>query len=211
MKYELIKDQTIDFRGNSLFRIRALRSFGIVKAGELGGWIEKEENLSQEDLAWVADNARVAGSAKILGNAEVRDRATVCDYAVISGDAWVGGSSWVEGHAKVGDNAEILGTSVVKGNAEIGGDASINGASMISGNGLVTNGSHHITISPFVASDDSITFFRTSDNKIAVINPNFNGVREIDAFIDDVKNVYDKEYSKFCLLAAEIAKLRISE
>ena len=31
--------------GNILHRIRALISFGEVEAGELGGWIEKEENL----------------------------------------------------------------------------------------------------------------------------------------------------------------------
>lgn len=44
-KYELT-DQTIDVDGRTLHRIKALRDFSDVLAGELGGWIEKEENLS---------------------------------------------------------------------------------------------------------------------------------------------------------------------
>lgn len=66
-KYELVVDDTITFWGWKLFRIRALISFGSVDAGELGGYIQKEENLSQEDDAWVS------GDAKVWGNAEVSD------------------------------------------------------------------------------------------------------------------------------------------
>ena len=40
------------FRTVTLHRIRAVISFGLVDAGELGGWIEKEENLSHEGKAW---------------------------------------------------------------------------------------------------------------------------------------------------------------
>ena len=52
-------------------RIRATVAFGLVKVGELGGWIEKEENLSQENDAWVYGNAEVYGDAWVCGNAEV--------------------------------------------------------------------------------------------------------------------------------------------
>lgn len=47
-----------------LFRIKALVEFGSVKAGELGGYAEKEENISQDGNAWVygdADYALVKG------------------------------------------------------------------------------------------------------------------------------------------------------
>ena len=44
-KFELTTNTKILF-GKKIFQIRALVSFGNVKAGELGGWIEKEENLS---------------------------------------------------------------------------------------------------------------------------------------------------------------------
>lgn len=40
-KYELVVDDTITFLGWKLFRIKALISFGSVKAGEFGGYIQK--------------------------------------------------------------------------------------------------------------------------------------------------------------------------
>ena len=58
-KYELTTDSVVHF-GRRLFRIKALVSFGNVSAGDIGGYIEKEENLSQSDNAWVYDNARVS-------------------------------------------------------------------------------------------------------------------------------------------------------
>lgn len=64
-KYELI-DETQEWNGRILHRIRALADFGDVKAGELGGWIEKEENLSHNGDAWVFGDARVCGDAEIF-------------------------------------------------------------------------------------------------------------------------------------------------
>ena len=68
-KYE-ITNESINFRGVKLFRIRALQDFRDVKAGDLGGYIEKEENLSQYDYCWVYGNARVYGNAMVYGNAD---------------------------------------------------------------------------------------------------------------------------------------------
>ncbi|HEM4704294.1 TPA: polymer-forming cytoskeletal protein, partial [Streptococcus suis] len=50
-KYELVLDDTIGFWGWKLFRIRALISFGSVEVGDLGGYIEKEDNLSHDGNA----------------------------------------------------------------------------------------------------------------------------------------------------------------
>ena len=72
-KYELVVDDTITLWGWKLFRIKALISFGSVDAGDLGGYIHKEENLSQEGDAWVSGNAKVWGNAEVSGNAEVWD------------------------------------------------------------------------------------------------------------------------------------------
>ena len=63
-------------------QIRAIISFGCVVAGEIGGWIEKEENLSQSGNAWVSGNARVSGNASVSGNADVKKDD---DYMVIGG------------------------------------------------------------------------------------------------------------------------------
>ena len=48
-----------------LYRIMAINDFGNVRKGELGGFVEKSENLSAYDNAWVYDNAKVFGDAKV--------------------------------------------------------------------------------------------------------------------------------------------------
>ena len=70
-KYELVKSDTKEFMGKTLFRVKALKDFSIFKMGELGGYIEKEDNLSQEGDAWVSGNAWVFGDARVSGNAWV--------------------------------------------------------------------------------------------------------------------------------------------
>ena len=47
-KFELTSEFITNIFGTKLFRIKALIEFGNVKAGELGGFVEKEENLSQD-------------------------------------------------------------------------------------------------------------------------------------------------------------------
>ena len=76
--------------GVVLKRIRATVEFTLkcgikVKAGENGGWIEKEENLSGN--AWVSGDARVYGNACVSGNARVYGNARVSGDACVSGDA----------------------------------------------------------------------------------------------------------------------------
>ena len=53
-KYELLKDDTIKISHRTLYRIKALRDFGNVKKDELGGYIEKENNLSHNECCWVS-------------------------------------------------------------------------------------------------------------------------------------------------------------
>ena len=71
-KYELTEETKTLADGTVLHRIRALR--GIlrhgVKAGDIGGWIEKENNLSQYGDAWVYGDAEVCGDAKVSANSD---------------------------------------------------------------------------------------------------------------------------------------------
>lgn len=55
-KYELTAE-FIEKWGKKLFRIKALISFESVEVGELGGYVEKEDNLAQTGNAWVSGNA----------------------------------------------------------------------------------------------------------------------------------------------------------
>ena len=87
-KFELTGNTKI-WRGRTLYQIKALISFGIVSAGELGGHVEKETNVSEDGDAWVSGNAQVYGDARVSGDARVY------------GDAWVYGDAQVSGNAQV--------------------------------------------------------------------------------------------------------------
>ena len=91
-KFELLADDTVELYGRKLFRIRAKVSFGIVGKGDLGGYVEKDENLSENGNAWVYGNAEVYGNADVSGNAMVSGNARVKsqkDYIVFK-NSWLG-------------------------------------------------------------------------------------------------------------------------
>ena len=67
-KFKLTSEFIVDISGVKLFRIKALIEFGNVKAGDLGGYIKKEENLSHMGDAWVSDDARISGNARVSGD-----------------------------------------------------------------------------------------------------------------------------------------------
>ncbi|HGF4559044.1 TPA: hypothetical protein ACF360_004247, partial [Escherichia coli] len=65
MKYEILWDEAQQVDDVTLYRIRALRDIPQrgVKAGDRGGWVAGEHNLSQDDDACVYGNARVYDDA----------------------------------------------------------------------------------------------------------------------------------------------------
>ena len=121
-KFKLTSEFIVDISGVKLFRIKALIEFGNVKAGDLGGYIEKEENLSHMGNAWVSGNARVSGDARVSGNAQVSGDARVSGNAQVSGNAWVSGNAQVSGDARVSGNARVSGDAQVFGDARVSGD-----------------------------------------------------------------------------------------
>ena len=129
-KFELT-DETINLRGKILYRIRALKDFGDVKKGDLGGFVEKESNLSQKGNCWICNDARVFDDATIYGNAEIYGNARVYDNAEVSGDAKV------FSNAVIYDNAEIFGKASIYGNARVCGNADIYGNARIYGNAFI--------------------------------------------------------------------------
>lgn len=76
-KFELTTEFITNFLGIKLFRIKALVKFGDVKKGELGGFVEKEENLEHYGNAWVYGDAQVYGYALVHGDEEVSGNAEV--------------------------------------------------------------------------------------------------------------------------------------
>lgn len=114
VKYELT-DETMKIDGHTLHRIRALRDFGDVKEGDLGGFIESEDNLSHEGDCWVGDNAVVYDNAKVYENAQVTGDALVEWNAQVAGEAKVFGNASISGDAKITGNAEISEGEISKG------------------------------------------------------------------------------------------------
>ena len=86
-KYEMLQDDKIEVSGHILYRIKALKDFGDVEAGNLGGYIEGEKNLSHRNNCWVFDNAYVYGNAYVYDNARVCDNACVCGNACVRDNA----------------------------------------------------------------------------------------------------------------------------
>ena len=177
-KYEMTSNYKI-FLEKKLFQIRALVDLcNGVKAGELGGYIEKEENLSQSDNAWVGGNARVTGDACVTDNAYVTD------------NAWVGGNALVTGDAYVTDNARVSGNALVGGNAYVTDNANINSnADLLQITGL---GSVH----------RATTVYRTQEDGIEIICGCFRG--DLEQFKKQVIKTREgkvrDEYLKFAEL-----------
>jgi hypothetical protein len=107
MKYKLT-DETIEHNGKRLYRIQALKDFGNVKTGDLGGYVESENNLSQEGNCWVYDKA------KVFDNALVSDNVRVFGNACVFENARVLGNARVSGNARVYDTAQIFGDAEIK-------------------------------------------------------------------------------------------------
>ena len=108
-KYEFVDGDTIEFNGKMLRRIRALRDIPEfnVKAGDLGGYLEKEENLSSSGSCWVSDKAWVFGEALVFDKARVSGKARVFGEARVYGEAWVSGEARVYGEAWVSGEARV--------------------------------------------------------------------------------------------------------
>ena len=144
-KYELVKSDSIRIKSHILYRIRALKDFSYrkyklpstftktvvdemptsttdldyitikVKAGDLGGYIEREQNLSQEGNCWIDGE-----ETQVCGYAKVRDNAVVCDSAFVFGSSLVCDNAEVSGHAElryecvIADNALVTGYTKLK-------------------------------------------------------------------------------------------------
>lgn len=79
-KYELT-DKTIEYDEKTLYQIRALKAFNDVKAGDLGGWIEAEKNLSDDGNAWVYGDALVYGNARVYRDAKIESMHDICLFS----------------------------------------------------------------------------------------------------------------------------------
>ena len=108
MKYKLTDETMTTESGIVLHRIECVTAFSDVKVGKKGGWIEKEENLSQCDNCWVYGNAMVYGNAFVGGNACVCENARVCENACVCGNSCVRENAFVCGNAVIKNDGDYI-------------------------------------------------------------------------------------------------------
>lgn len=83
---------------HTLYRIKALKDVSpSIPKGTIGGYIEKEENLSHEGTSWVSKNACVFGNASVFGKVRVYGDACVFEEARVFGTASVFGEACLYG------------------------------------------------------------------------------------------------------------------
>lgn len=128
-KYELIafKNKFIT-RRRGHYQIRALRDiprYG-VKAGDLGGFVHSDKNLSQEGDCWIVDRAGAYDGSRVSGNAFLGEGSTVFDKARIDEEACVSHTA-VYHRSYIGGNA-IVESCVLHHESSIKGNAIVTGA-----------------------------------------------------------------------------------
>ncbi|WP_019224112.1 hypothetical protein [Bartonella rattaustraliani] len=141
-KYELT-NETIEVkdefgRMTTLHRIKALISFGDVKKGDLGGFIESEHNLSHHGGCWVGDDAKVYNAAVVWVHAKVFENAVICDEVHVNGFAKVHGNVRAYGRAIIGGRARIFGDTQLFSGAWVTGKKEISTGLMYSGDRVET-------------------------------------------------------------------------
>ena len=96
-----------------LHRIRALRDIREdVHAGDLGGFVESAENLSQEGNCWIYDDAMSCEDAEVLDESIMKDSSIAEGYARIYGVSELCGNAVADKNAVI-MSARLLDSAVV--------------------------------------------------------------------------------------------------
>ena len=207
-KYEFTGEIKTDIFGRTIHRIKALIEikfpWATVEVGALGGWIEKEDNLSHDGNAWVY------GDAEVFGNARVYDDAEVYGNAEVSGNTWVYGNVEVCGNARVYGNAEVFGNAKVFGNTRVYGDAEVYGDVEVSGNATVSgdmcacNTDCYLVMGPMGSRNAFVTFGRNKSGEIKIRCGCFFG--NVEEFLAKVEQTHgDNKHALAYRAAVQVA------
>lgn len=137
-KYKLIRVGSLKIhRTNdtaSFYQLKALRDIPKynVKAGDLGGYVTKRKNLSQEGDCWIGGEAQVVGNVKVSGNAYIGDNAVVRVHTVFM-QTYAVSPIFIKGGVRIEDCATVLtirdhsdqryATCILEGSVRIYGNA----------------------------------------------------------------------------------------
>lgn len=171
-KYTLVLDDFIYFNYTcvcriehrvKLYRIRALIDFNDIKAGDLGGYVESYNNLSQKGNCWVYDNAKIYSHASVYHHAKIKNvaqvggNAEVLNHSIISDSADVSGCVSIEGHARITENAVVTDLATVRDHALITGHARLAGRAVACDRAVISGSAHLIGL-VYIGSDLIVNF-----------------------------------------------------
>ena len=131
-KYE-ITNITMVFEGRTLYRIIALKNFSDVKAGELGGWVSNEYNLSQYGDCWIYNEAKCMDGASMYNNSCMYENAVMYDNAIMYDNSMMFGHSRMFNNSEMHDFSEMRDNSVMYNNTEMHDYSEIYGDSEMHG------------------------------------------------------------------------------
>ena len=151
-KYKMTEETTKVYH-TTLYRIQAVKDFdtifGMVHAGDKGGFIQEEKNLAQDGNCWIFDNAKVCFGGIVKDDACIKDNTSVSNGAIVEKSAKMFNNSSavnskvtdnatlkdraivicecvISGNVVIGDRAE-LDECTIGGSCKIGGDANMEG------------------------------------------------------------------------------------
>lgn len=212
-KYELT-NESIEYINRTLYRIRALRDFGDVKAGDLGGFVESERNLSHDGDCWIYDDAIAMDMSHVRTNARMRHESIAGGHseifwcAELRENTIVTDSAKIGGNAVVGGNSVVGGTTVVEWRATVGGYAHLLGDTRLHWLANVFSNKHFITISGIGLDRGTLSAYVCSNGKIGVSTSCFRGY--IDEFIDEMKHEGGyNDYMEQYLAAVNLIRLTL--
>ena len=198
-KYKIRKDISKTLGYLTLYRIEALRNFGYVKKGDLGGWIEKEDNLSQSGTCWVYDEAIVFQDAKVSGKAKVCCHAKVSGYAIVTDNAVVCGNSEIYDYAILQNDVWINDDAHIYGNARANLEKSAEEVLNVMRDIVVTMGGKVEVIYSTLAPD----FDGWSDNLVLTINVKELLVNDETETIDITYTANGEEFTEDLLYCSD--------
>lgn len=217
IKYEFTDEQKMLDDNTVVHRIRAIRDFGDVTRGTLGGWIENKLNLSHDGNCWVyhdaivsgnariendatiRNNSRVYGDASIIDNVVIEDNsivfgAYVCGDSIISNNTRVIGSAFLN-NTTTYDNAYIHGDGVMIENSCIASNARVHGVAHVCNAYIGTDGdikkpSDYIVVGPVGSRDGFTTAYKSVDRTVRIQCGCFNGT--LQEFARKVEKTYGR-------------------
>nr|DAT62230.1 MAG TPA: Putative transferase, nesg, ydcK, Structural Genomics.38A [Caudoviricetes sp.] len=215
-KFELTAE-TIEYRGRTLHKIRAVRDFDDVQKGDLGGWVEKESNLNHGGNCWIYDDAKVFDDGFVLNNAKIRGQAIVKDKAAVIGNAELNNMAsaenncFVSGHAKIKDYAKIGETARISEMAQIEGLVKIKGNTRISGTALIKKQYDFATVEGFGRTYRKTIFYKCADGVVRVDCGCFRGTIEEFKKIVGKTHKNNKKMKREYLKIAKLMELHFEE